>query len=384
MKRVLISAGEASSDVHAANLVRAFCNNYGHDVEFSGLGGEKLISTGNFTPEYYNREFAVSGLMELGTRIPLIYSALRHFKRMASFGAYNAAVLLDYPDFNMPLAKHLMKCGIPVIYYISPQVWVWRKSRAEKLKAISSEILTIFPFEKDFYAGRGIDVKYVGHPLIDEFDTYKKRADIASIRDEFKISKEQKVIAVLPGSRHGEIKYILPIIEKVCSIVKENYNGDLKFLMPVAPTLKKDDICFTHPSSKNLIQIIDGARSYDVYSVSDYAVLASGTATVEAALFGVPMSVVYKVSPVSAFLFHYFVRYKDPIGMVNLLLGKDTVKEFFQEKADPELVAGDVLSYLNDEDTRLKKSNELKKIHELLYTGNSASSNVAQILSKYL
>ncbi len=384
MKRILISAGEASSDVHAANLVRAFSRSFKGDFEFSGLGGEQLISTKKFVPEFYNREFAVSGLIELGWRIPFIYSALRHFKRMADLGAYNAAVLLDYPDFNIPLARHLAKKGIPVIYYISPQVWVWRSSRAEKLRDYSSEILTIFPFEKDFYSSRGIEVKYVGHPLLDEVDSYLQRTDLKAVKKRLNISDDEKVIAVLPGSRHGEIKYILPVLERTCAIIREKYKGKLRFLLPVAPTLKKEDIVFTLPQSSELIELVEGNRSYDVYSVSTYAVLASGTATVEAALFKLPMSIVYKVSPISAFLFKNFIRYKDPIGMVNLLLGNGTVKEFFQSGAKPEDVAQDVLKYLNDPELCSTKSKELGRVREVLFTGQSASKNVAEILAKYL
>ncbi|MCX6113470.1 MAG: hypothetical protein NTY22_09380 [Proteobacteria bacterium] len=163
MKRVLIVAGEASADMHAANLVRAILSTSKQKIEFSGLGGRELISTGLFTPEFYNGDFAVSGLWELTGHIKKIYSALKYFKNMASLGSYDAAVLLDYPDFNIPLAKHLTKTGIPVIYYISPQVWVWRQSRVHSLARNSRELLTIFPFEKDFYKKHGIDVHYVGH-----------------------------------------------------------------------------------------------------------------------------------------------------------------------------------------------------------------------------
>ncbi len=384
MKRILICAGEASSDVHAANLVRAFSKIYKSDFEFSGLGGDNLISTGKFVPEFYNREFAVSGLMELGGRLPFIYSALKHFKNSADLGAYNAAVLLDYPDFNMPLAKYLSKKGIPVIYYISPQVWVWRSSRAHKLHDCSSEILSIFPFEKEFYSKLGIDVKYVGHPLLDEVSSYLEKRDISKLKKEFNVKDGQKIVAVLPGSRHGEIKYILPVLEKVCAIIKNDLKDKVRFFLPIAPTLKKDDIVFSDLGSKNIIEIIDGTRSYDVYSLSDYAVLASGTATVEAGLFEVPMSIVYKVSPISAFLFKHFVRYKNSIGMVNLLLGKDTAKEFFQENAIPENIANDALSFLKNDDLASKKRQDLSKIKSILYTGKSASENVANVLAKYL
>ncbi|MFH1223302.1 MAG: lipid-A-disaccharide synthase, partial [Pseudomonadota bacterium] len=187
VKRVLIIAGEASADMHAANLVKAMQGISKERIEFSGLGGDSLISTGNFVPEFHNRDFGVYGLMGILKSFSKIYSALTHFKRMARMGSYNAAVLLDYPEFNLRLARSLKKTGVPVVYYISPQVWVWRGYRANKLRRYSKEILTIFPFEKDFYKSKGIDVKFVGHPVIDEIDEYLRTRDIEKIKRSFNI-----------------------------------------------------------------------------------------------------------------------------------------------------------------------------------------------------
>lgn len=384
MKRILIVAGEASADMHAANLVREISKGSKEKIEFSGIGGDALMSTGVFTPEFYNRDFAVSGLFELAGHLRKIYSALRHLKRMASLGSYDLAVLLDYPDFNIPLARYLTKISVPVIYYISPQVWVWRASRANKLAKNSREVLTIFPFEKDFYKTRGIDVKYVGHPLLDEIEQYFKTHDVNKLKKEFNIKPSQKTIAVLPGSRHGEIKYILPLMEQTCVLLKQKMGSDVRFILPVAPTLKEEDISSVlDPKNTNLFEIVKD-RTYDVYSIADYALVASGTATVEAGLFGLPMTIVYKVSDMSAFLFKSVIRYKAPIGMVNLLLEEEVSKEFFQNDATPQRIADDVIGNLTNSkrysDLKIKLS-ELKKI---LYTGESPSAVAAKNVLKYL
>ena len=371
MKRVLFSAGEASADIHAANLIKAIDGMSKEKIEFTGLGGDAMINTGLFTPEFYNRDFAVSGLFELAGHVTKIYSALRYFKRMTDLGSYDAAVLLDYPDFNMPLARHLKKRNIPVIYYISPQVWAWRSGRALKLNKYADDILTIFPFEKDFYAKLGVNVKYVGHPLLDEIRSYKSKVDIKKKNDE-------KIIAVLPGSRIAELDYILPIMEKTCAIIKKGLKGKVRFLIPIAPTLKKNDIeTRLSEEGKGLFEITD-YRSYEIYPVADHVLLASGTATVETALFEVPMTIVYKVSMLSAFLFKYFVRYDRPIGMVNLLLGKKVFTEFFQNDAVPEKIAEDVMKSLNDPKRHAELKNELGKIKGMLSTGESPSKVAAK------
>ncbi|MBN1114131.1 MAG: lipid-A-disaccharide synthase [Oligoflexia bacterium] len=382
MKRILIIAGEASSDMHAANLVRSILELYGSDVEFAGLGGDNLIDTGKFVPEYHNRDFAVFGFCELAGHVGKLLKAQRHFREMASMGAYDLAVLMDYSGFNIPLASHLTRRRIPVIYYISPQVWVWRSYRVYKLAKYCREILTVFPFERDFYKKYGVDVKYMGNPILDQVDLYRKDLDPARLEKEFK-QGEKRIIAVLPGSRLGEIKYIMPVMVETCRILSRRYNGKLRFVIPVASTLKIGDIRkYTDGNPVDFEFVKD--RTYDVYTVADYAIAASGTSTVECALFNVPMTIVYRVSTLSAFMFRNLVRYKKPIGMVNLLYGDVICNEFFQEKADPELIASDVEKNLFDEDLYLSVREKLKRVHDVLYTGQSPSVNAAREVLRYL
>jgi lipid A disaccharide synthetase len=199
---------------------------------------------------------------------------------------------------------------------------------------------------------------------------------------EFKKVSDEKIIAVLPGSRTGEIKYNLPEIIKTCRIIRKQSKVRTRFIIPVASTLNADDIrCFFNKGDEQLFEIVHN-RTYDIYSISDYALVASGTATVECALFEIPMTIVYKVSSLSAFLFRNFVKYKKPIGMVNLLLDEVVCHEFFQENAVSENIAGDVLENLDGNNPVIKE--KLKKVRQLLYTGNSPSANAAKIIMRYM
>ena len=373
MKRILFSAGEASADIHAANLIKALNGLSKEKLEFTGLGGDAMIDTGLFTPEFYNRDFAVFGLFEIAGQFTKIYSALRYFKKMADKGAYDAAVLLDYPGFNMALAKYFKKKNIPVIYYITPQVWAWRSDRAYKLDKYTTDMLTIFPFEKEFYSSMGIQVKYVGHPLVDEIESYKKNRNVPDIKKALNINNDDKVIAVLPGSRKAEIEHILPVIEKACAMINKELKGKVRFIVPIASTLTRQDIEDRMSEEGKAVLELTDRRSYDVYSVSNYVLLASGTATVETALFELPMTIVYKVSALSAFLFKKVIKYDRPFGMVNLLLNKKVFTEFFQNEAVPEKIAADVLHNLMDGTRYNELKQELKKVEKMLYTGESPS-----------
>jgi lipid-A-disaccharide synthase len=376
MKRILVVAGEASADLHAANLITAIKKHAGPEIEFSGLGGERLVKTGLFTLEYDNSLFAVTGFFEIFGRFRLIYSALRHFRNMASLGSYDLAILLDYPDFNMSLARYLRKIAVPVVYYISPQVWVWRQGRAKKLGRYCHKILSIFPFEKDFYKAHGVEnVSYVGHPLLDEIEKYLRQEHSKELIDEKRRSKA-KLVAVLPGSRHNEIKHIMPVMMDACKILKQKYGDGIRFVLPLAPTLKREDI--EHHIPDDLPMAVVSGKTYDVYSASDYAIVASGTATVECALFNLPMTIVYRVTGMSAWLYKKIVRYKGPIGMVNLLAGKIICNEFFQDRATPDLIAADVENNLFNEDNYANIKNELNNIKNVLDTGQSPTENAAK------
>jgi lipid-A-disaccharide synthase len=382
MKNVLIVAAEASSDMHAKNLINEILKKTNIEFSVSGIGGRELLSTGVFKQTYDNRDFSVSGFIEVFSRFFYIHKAFREVKKEIKNKTYDFAILIDYPGFNLPLAKFLYKNNIPLIYYIPPQVWAWKKNRVFKLKKYCNEIITILPFEKDFYSAMNVDVSYVGHPVVDSVDRYLEHANKKEIKKRFNI-KDEIVISILPGSRHSEIKYTMPILEKTCNILKEKYKDKIKFIIPIAKSLKKEDV-LKYVKNKELFCFHEGS-SYDIYFISDYGLITSGTSTLEASLFSLPMTLVYKVSKISYFLFKYFLSYKNYIGMVNIILGKERVKEFFSFSPKPIDIAKDLIKNIENKDTYENFKKELNSVKEkILKNCKSPSSLCAKIVLRYL
>lgn len=382
MKNVLIVAAEASSDMHAKNLINEVLKKTTREFTLSGIGGKELLSTGVFKQTYDNRDFSVSGFVEVFSRFFSIHKAFKNLKKEIKNKVYDFAILIDYPGFNLPLAKCLYENNIPVIYYIPPQVWAWKKNRVYKLKKYCNEIVTILPFEKKFYGLMGVETSYVGHPVVDSVDKYLKDSDKDKLKEKFNIKKEL-VISVLPGSRHSEIKYTMSILEKTCNILKEKYKDKIKFILPIAKSLNISDV-LKHIKNKDLFNIYEG-KSYDAYFVSDYGLITSGTSTLEASLFEVPMTLVYKVSKISYFLFKYVLSYKNYIGMVNIILGKERVKEFFSFSPKPVDIAEDLIKNIENKDTYENFKKDLKTVKEKILKNSKSPSNLcARIVLRYL
>lgn len=371
MKCLLIAA-EASSDIHAANLIIELNKKTKGKIEFFGIGGDRLINTGIFTPNYYYRNFSVFGFLEIFSKLRSIYGAFRFLKKQN----YDFVILLDYPGFNIRLARHFYKKGVPVYYYISPKVWVWKKNRIYKLAKYCKKIITIFPFEKEFYKNYGIDVDYVGNPLIDEINNFNKEFNEDKknkLIDKLSIKNDEKIIAVLPGSRISEIKYLMPVLKNVCALIKEKLNA--RFIIPVAKSLKKEDFKLYN----EFFEIRDDINSYELFSISNYGIIASGTATLEAALFSLPFNIIYKVSNFSYFLFKHFIRYRGFIGLPNILLGKEEFKEFLQDNLEENNVANEVLDYFKNP----KKIN-FNDLREKLYLDESPSALCSEVILESL
>jgi len=381
MKRIYIVAAEASSDLYASYLIKEIKKIYPNDLEFTGIAGKHCIDTGLFSHEYLNKDFAVcGGLYEIFDKFFNIYSALKQIKKRAKLKAYDLFILLDYPEFNINLAKYLNKINVPVIYYITPQVWAWRKYRINYLNKYARELICIFDFEKDLFDANNIKVNYFGHPLIEIINSYKLNLNKEILLKEFNISKTDIVIALLPGSRTSEIKNLLPQMLKATLLIKNEFLN-VKFILPVANTLNLD---FIKTYTKDYdIQIVEN-RFYDVLSVSTYAVIASGTASLEALLFKLPMTVLYKVSNLSYFMFKYLIRYKKPIALSNLILNRAkhnlAFQEFFQDTVNSENIAKDVINNLKN----LNKYELIFNNLENKLESNKVSQLVAKLVLKYL
>jgi lipid-A-disaccharide synthase len=366
----MIVAGEASGDLHGGNLVRAM-RRIDPDLSFYGIGGEKMQAAGvELLADA--ADMAVVGLTEVVFKLGMILRVMRRLKSSLAKTPPDLVILIDYPDFNLPLARAARKRGIKVLYYISPQVWAWRKGRIETIRKTVDRMVVILPFEEKFYRDAGVDVTFVGHPLLDEV---RKKYSRPEALKRFGLREEAVTVAILPGSRRSEVAVLLPEMLRACRILAEKISP-LQFILPIAGTLDPAfvrNILGQFPVRVNVIR----DEIYDVIAVADAAMVASGTATLETALLETPMVVVYKVSGVSYAIGRRFIRV-DHISLVNLIAGCAVVPELIQDDANPERIAAEVRELI----TRHGKAREMKASLALIrgkLGAPGASQRTAQI-----
>ena len=354
--KILVVAGEASGDDHAARLVaaiREFCP----DAAFLGVGGEAMRAQGVriLTPA---SELAVVGLMEVAGHLPAIWQALRGIGRVLKTARPDLVILVDFPDFNFWVARLAKYYRVPVLYYISPQVWAWRTYRVRTLARLTDRLVVIFPFEADFYRAQGVTVDYVGHPFRETLPPLLARRAFLLGHN---LDPEALTIALLPGSRAGEIERHLPVILKAASLIHQSI-PQTQFILPLASTAPAQLVTKLvaerdgeqPPSAVRApagalaphIKIISG-QAYQALGAAHVAVVASGTATVEAALAGAPTVIVYRVSPLTFAVARWLVRVPH-MGMANLLAGERVFPELLQDDFTPERLAHEVLSLFRD------------------------------------
>lgn len=347
----MIIAGEASGDLHGAALVKAL-----HEIDpairFYGIGGERMEEAG-VDLVARSADMAVVGLTEVFSRLPFILRVFSGLRRSLRESPPDLLIPIDYPDFNLPLASAAKKRGVRVFYYISPQVWAWRKGRIGKLKRVVDRMAVIFPFEKDFYAREGMDVAFVGHPLLDTVRITSPREEL--LRDlGLEIDGGTRTVGILPGSREAEVRKLLPDMVGAARVLIEKLPS-VQFILPVADTLSVDFVRAVAGDFPGKLAFVRGSI-YNAIGAMDVAMVASGTATLETALAGTPMIIVYRVSPLTYAVGRMFVRV-DHIGIVNIIAGKTIVPEFIQGDATPAKMADALLQILSDE----KRYGEMKR-----------------------
>jgi lipid-A-disaccharide synthase len=353
-KTIMIIAGEASGDMHGANLVREMLN-INPALSFYGIGGKKLREEGVELLADAS-EMAVVGLTEAISKLRSILKTMTMMKKSLDERRPDLVILIDYPDFNLSIAKAASKRGIKVLYYISPQVWAWRKGRIGKIKKTVNKMAVILPFEVETYRREGFAVNYVGHPLL---DMVKSGSPKHELRKNFVLAEDKLTIGILPGSRLAEIKKILPELLRAAEILKKEV-PDMQFVLPLADTLKKEDVNEIISQFNVKIEIISG-RTYDVISCADLVLVASGTATLEVALLKIPMVIVYKVSLLSYVVGRLVVDIKH-IGLANIIAGKTIVPELVQNDANGVRIAREALAILNNEERKKDMIKELEII----------------------
>ena len=370
-KDVLIVAGEASADLHGSNLVRAI-KRLDPTIGFYGIGGKQMEEAGVkiLIPA---SDMAVVGLTEVFSKIPKIVKAHRTLKNLLKNRPPDLLIPIDYPGFNIHLAGLAKRYKVPVLYYISPQVWAWRTGRVKKIAKRVDRMAVILPFEERFYRERGVDVEYVGHPLLDSLPQHLDRNEITR---KMGLENAYPVLGLLPGSRNEEIGNHLPVMIKAVEILSSRY-PHLRGLLPVAPTIPPELVqSFLKESS---VEIGIAQRSiYDTLTVCDLALVASGTATVETAILGVPMVLLYRASAITYWVGKRVIKVPF-LGLVNLVAGEQVIPELIQDDVTPDRLAQEAFEILEGGQKRENMIEKLGMVKERLGRGG-ASERTAKIV----
>lgn len=367
-KCVMIIAGEASGDLHGSRLVTAMLER-NKSLFFCGIGGQALKSAG-IRILVDASELSVVGITEAFSKIPNLLKGIAVAKKTLKKLLPDLLILIDFPDFNLNLAALAKKLGIPVLYYISPQIWAWRPGRVKKIGKLVDHMAVILPFEEDFYKKHEIPVTFVGHPLLDTNLEYKKKAFENPEND-------IPVIGLFPGSRDREIARHLPIMLGAAQILFKRIKN-VKFIISLAPDVKREtveEIVNKHKGAADF-EIVSG-HVRKIFERSRVVVAASGTVTLESAISGTPMVIIYKVSPISYWLGRAMIQVKH-IGLANLITGKKIVPELLQDQASPIRIADTVFNMLSDAPGLERLRHELMKVKDAL-GGPGASQRVADI-----
>jgi len=343
-------------------------------IAVSGLGGPEFAAAGGTLLEDY-RGIAVTGLTEAVRKIPRSYSALRHLVSAARRERPDALVVIDFPDFNLRLARRIKRLGIPVVYYISPQIWAWRAGRLETIREVADIVLVIFPFEEAIYKKGGVPVEFVGHPLLDFASPSKTREVFLR---ELGLSPTAPTVALLPGSRPNELARILPDLVAAAKRIREAV-PTAQFVVARARSLDDSYFDAVRTSGLGPMVVVEGETD-TVLASADVALTASGTATLQTALHDTPMVIVYRVSPLTYHLVRRLVTI-DMVGMVNLIAGEKIVPELIQDAFTPEAVAREAVSMLTDPERAARIRAGLARVREKL-GGPGASRRVAEAVMR--
>ena len=363
-KQIMIVAGEVSGDLHGGNLVKAM-RRMDPSLQFYGVGGRKLKEAGvDLIAD--SSDMAVVGLTEVFARLGTIMKVMRRLKTSMKDLKPDLVILIDYPDFNLSIAKSAKKNGIKVFYYIGPQVWAWRKGRIGQIKKNVDKIAVILPFEAPFYHAAGVDATFVGHPLLDEVKTKYSREE--TIR-RLGLQSGVTTVGMLPGSRQAEIIKHLPEMIKAAEIIEKKIQP-VQFIIPLVETLDISLVSNIIRQFPVKVRVVRDAV-YDVIHCTDIAMVASGTATLETALMETPMVIIYKLSAPSYYIGKMVINI-DHIGLVNIIAGKTVVPELIQDDANAERIATEIIDILTNKERLFDIKSQLSEIRNKLGSPGAA------------
>lgn len=363
-RRVMIVAGEASGDLHGAKLVHALKKLH-PDMDCYGIGGERMRQAG-FHGLVDVSELSVIGLTEAVKHYRRLRKILNRMKGELQLNRPELLVLIDSPDFNLPLARAARKLGIKVLYYISPQIWAWRSSRIRVIKHCVDMMATVFPFEENFYRDAGVPVTYVGHPLVEDAHA---TADRAALIRSMGLDAEKRIVGIFPGSRESEIEHNLPVLVQSALALSKKL-GNLQFVVPVAPTLPAQMVerYIQHTPAD-----ITATNSdiYDVIDACDAVAATSGTVTLQVTLMQTPMVILYRVSPLTYLILKRLVNFSYA-GIANVIADREICREFIQHEASPENIAGELERLLSDPAYTDRMKREMGEIRKILGEKNGS------------
>lgn len=367
---VLIIAGEASGDLHGAALVKEL-KKLNSEISFFGIGGSRMKEAG-LELIYHSDRMSFLGFVEVVKHLPFIKRVQNQLLEEVKIRQTKFAILIDYPGFNISIAKKLKQLGVEIYYYISPQVWAWGKGRVKKIKKLVRKIFVVFPFEEKFYKDKGVDAEFVGHPLVRELKEYNYLPKEEMIK-KLNLLPDKEILLLLPGSRKHEVEDIFPQIYSAAKKISENFN--LQIVVACASSV--DESLLREVVPENDYKIVAG-YTYDLMKHSKLGIIKSGTSTLEAGLLNLPMIIVYKTSPLTYLIGKTLVKLEN-IGIVNILLGKTLLPELIQNDVTPEKIFSEAKNILNDSAKYNSIRNELNKLWELLGNQNAAENTAKKI-----
>jgi len=372
-EQIMIIAGEASGDMHAAEMILALRQKR-PQLEAYGMGSARMREAGIELLVDAN-EISVMGLWEVLLKYRKLKRTLNYLQDEMIRRRPDLLILVDFVEFNLKLAEVAKQAGIKVLFYVSPQIWAWRPGRIHKIGQKIDMMTVIFPFEVTYYQEAAIPVRYVGHPLVDQVRQGREKPS------PIEITTQGPVVGLLPGSRRSEIQRILPVLLDSAIMLQEKH-ADIQFLLPLAHTLNREDLQPILDQYPDLpLALIEG-RSHDVMAASDAIMTASGTATLEIALMDVPMAIVYRMAPLSYWILKPLVTI-DFVGLPNIVAGRGIVREFIQGDARPELICEEIDRILTDSAYRDNMREDLSEVREKLGAGGG-TENVAKVADEML
>ena len=357
-KKILLVAGEVSGDLHGSHLMKAI-QRIDPEIQFFGVGGEGLERAG-MKLLYHSQSLSVVGITEVLLKLGSILKALRGLKKSLDREKPDLVILIDFPDFNLRLAKIAHRRGIPILYYIGPQVWAWRPKRIKLIARLVKKMIVLFPFEVPLYEAAGVDVEWVGHPLL---DMVKPILSKEKAFQQFGLDPNRRTVGLLPGSRIHEVERLLPPLLASAHLLQKEI-PDLQFIIPLAPGIPKTMLSSWMEKISVPLKLVEGF-THDAMNLSELLIAASGTATLEGAILGKPMIILYKVSLPSSWVARALIRV-DHIGLVNLVAEKEIAPELLQKDVNPQRIADEAFRILRDPILSRKMTDSMGEVRQKL------------------